>query len=177
MKKIAAITLLSITAMVLTGCSKKEEKPEPVPEEKSNIIEFDNVAETVVKEEIKMDKKQRLVEEDFNLDGLDDMAVVQVINEEENEVAIYIRKADEVPLAAASPQPVSARRAKKQTPGAEMYYKAGAIRWGSGGKIIGVATRRSKKYTDLLILISGTDGANEMIHYRNDGIRLSRVTD
>jgi hypothetical protein len=53
------------------------------------------------------------------------------------------------------------------------YYRGGWVRPSAKGKVIGVMSRRREQYTDLILLMSRTNAANEMVHFYSDGKSFS----
>jgi len=154
---VGTFTLLTFAA----GC---QPPAEPITEEPTRRVAFSNVTQTVAEEDIAPAEQSDRVEADFNLDGLMDVALMRLKDGAADEVEIYIRVPPEPSAAGAAPL-VQGNR----------YYKAGVIRREKGTKIVGVASRTRGEYTDLVVLISRSSAANEMIHYLNDGSGFSEV--
>jgi hypothetical protein len=76
----------------------------------------------------------------------------------ESQITIYVRR------------PVTGSRGMTEL---VSFYRGGAIRTAGTGSVIGVMTRRRDQYSDLIILMSGTNGPNEMVHFYSDGKSFS----
>lgn len=153
------VVVARISALIFAfGCAEKIEPPKPEAEQPTAFA-FTNTDETVVADRIDIENKKSVVA-DFNLDGLDDLAALSEMDNGVNEVAIYIQK---------QTSPSEPAGAKKT------YYKAATIKRVTEGKIIGIASRRQKNLTDLIVLVSHANQNNEMIHYQNDGMQFIQM--
>ena len=153
------VTVFILASALVSGCAGSEEKAEVEPED-SAVISFTNIFQTVADEELDVEEEGKTVMADFNMDGLPDMAVVHDTSPTNSEVSIYIRKPD---------------AGREMVDAMVSYYRVGTIREALGGRIVGIASARREKYTDLILLVNHPERGNEMIQYRNDGEGLKRV--
>lgn len=142
-----AFAWLGVTALLAGGCSRDSDAPPPP---RATSFSFENAEETVTADRIRGDDSAKPIVADFNLDGLDDLAVMEGDGDNQNEIVIYIRKRGE-----SEEHPV--------------YYRGGSIQRHVDGHIIGVGHNRRGKQTDLLVLVARTNGPNDMVHYFNTG--------
>ncbi len=159
MKRRSAAVWLAVLAGIAVpaaGC-RRAPPPPPPPPEQPRVFPITNTTETVREEDIHVRDADKAVEADFNLDGWRDLALVHSAGQKTNEVAIFIRKAPPVPTA---------------DPQRAVYYKAGAIRRVLEGRIIGLASRRRDRFTDLVVILAHTNAPNELLHYKNEGARF-----
>ena len=164
MKKTLLAGLISISVIACVSCSKTEE-PEPEPEPKEQTVFSFTDTNTIVKaQDIKPVSETSTVKADFNLDGGEDIAVVDKDEEGKEVVSLYIQT------------PVRDTAAAKALED-KSYFRAGAIVPPEGATIRGVMSRRRENYTDLLILYAYDYKDNETIHYRNDGTKFTLVSE
>ena len=156
MKNIIYSAVFIFAVILLVGCSKaknpKQEKPD------YSKVSFSNATEVVTASEIKKYRKTKVVKADFNMDKLEDLAVMHEYGDNATEVSIFLQKP---------------RRTKSDD---VSYFKAGAIRPGDGGKIVGVASKKTGKYTDLILLVAYSEQENRMICYKNNGTGFNEVS-
>lgn len=170
-----ALLLMLMCCMTVSGCAKKKEAPAapPAPAEPPAEVPFTSTNEVVVREDIQMaDEQNKSVSADFDMDGLEDLAVIDPREGHQNEVNIYIQKPAEAP--AAEPQkpasaPAGGSGLMSPEKGKIEYYKAGVIRQPKDGTVIGLMIRKRKDITDLLVLLQDQTLNNQMLHYLNDG--------
>ena len=151
-----------VVALICAGCGQNPEDVAAPPSQppQPRVFAFTNTAEVATAEEIGEVLPARSVKADFNLDGLQDLAVVEEgIEEGETQVTIYIRRA--VTEGGVS-ELVS-------------YYRGGWIQSATDGDIIGVMSSRRQQYTDLILLVARPDGPNAMVHFHSDGSSFSLV--
>lgn len=164
MMKYYASFLVAAVVAVCSGCGAEiepaqERKDVPRPTE---IIEFSAAddAEAVVLSDDEVRTSAESVVADFNLDGIDDVAIIQEAEGDAKEVVVYIGKKE------------GAKKGRALT-----FGMAGSIHSVWNGRIAGIATSRRKKYTDLIILVQREGGPTQMIHYRNSGDKFVLVSD
>lgn len=170
--------------VITTGCFKPAEpEPEPIPTELPAEIVFEetNLPPPVeIKEETLQTTKNSVVA-DFNLDGLDDVAIVEEVEEEPPPETG--EPGDKVgPLTPIKPPEVTVYIKAKPTTGGtgvqkNLYHKAGVIPSILGRTVKGIASRKREKYTDLVILFKEDSGTTEMVHYQNRGSKFVKVQD
>ena len=167
MSSATSLTVLLLTAVLFSGCTKKaEEKKEEGPKK----ISFTNKVEVVKAEEITIVAEDQRVKADFNLDGIPDLAVVDPEAGTDGEVSIYIR----VPKEEEQVEP--GEEDKAGTEELAQYYVAGRITEFQDGTISGLASSRRKNFIDLIMLVTYADGrGSRMIHYQNDGTNFTEV--
>ena len=140
---------------LLTGCCLGCKPATPPPEAQPSTFALATDGAVVTENEAGFDKNA--VRADFNADGLEDVAIIDV-STGANQITVYIRK--KVP-GNDSDDPV--------------YFEAGSIRRTLEGNIIGLMSRKNGPYTDLIVLLAHPNRPNEMIHYRNDGKQFSEM--
>ncbi|MGD9873469.1 MAG: hypothetical protein AB7T27_04280 [Kiritimatiellia bacterium] len=169
--------LMLILSLAAFGCAKKEEPAalSPAPAEPPAEVPFTSTEEVVAREDIQMAEEQnKTVTADFDMDGLEDLAVVDPRDGHQNEVNIYIQKPEEKqaqPAPSTAPAAPAGGAASLTSPekGKIQYYKAGVIRQPKDGTVIGLMIRKRKDITDLLVLLQDQTLNNQMLHYLNDG--------
>lgn len=164
------IFILVLVVALAAGCAKKEPPAAPpATEEPPAEVSFTATNEVVVREEIQIADERKAVEADFDMDGLDDLAVIDPREGHQNEVNIFIQKPAEEPAAAETPPGASGVRIASPEKGKIAYYHAGVIRQPQSGTVIGLMIRKRKDLTDLLVLLQDETLNNQMLHYFNDG--------
>jgi hypothetical protein len=158
------LPVLIVTASVLlTSCAeKKTEAPKPEPLPKTFAFTDTNTV-TSAKEIEAADSDKRSLKADFNLDGLNDLAIIKDYGEVKNAVDIYIQKKPDAP-------------ADNSTPVEEpTFFRGGTIKRPADGQIIGLASSEENNMVNIIILVTYTNRQNEMIHYMNDGKSFTEV--
>jgi len=150
MMRIVPAGVLAI--VVCAGCGGTREEPPPAVKPAATVFSFTNTVETVSGDEITVAEKGRLVEADFDLDGLSDLAVVEKDEDGGSRVGIYILRRGAGPDAQGS-----------------LYYRGGWVRPVVAGDIIGVISSRRDGFTDLILLASQSNAPNAMLHFTSDG--------
>ena len=143
----AGLVCSALSVLFLAGCG---EEP-PVVEQAPSSFAFTATTDVVSAEERGKQDAGTSVEADFNRDGWKDLAVVTPSANGENVVSVYLRRPD------------------PESPTRVTYYRGGTIERPLEGKIIGVASKRTREFVDLIVLVEREGGPNEMIHYHNDG--------
>ncbi|HNR93732.1 MAG TPA: hypothetical protein PKK36_03885 [Kiritimatiellia bacterium] len=162
--------MLMLLVVLAFGCAKKEPAAAPLPEQPPAEVPFTATNEVVMREEIQIADERKAVEADFDMDGLDDLAVIDPREGHQNEVNIFIQKpADEPSAAPAAAAAASGARLVSPEKGKMVYYRAGVIRQPADGTVIGLMIRKRKDITDLLVLLQDETLNNQMLHYFNDG--------
>lgn len=156
-----AYTVWSVTACVcllLAGCGVEvpEAPQKKMVEEVTFSAAVSNLAVEI--EETALADRSQAVVADFNLDGLNDVALVEAAGNDKNEVTLYMRE-----------------KPSEEYPRQTVYRRAGTIQAPGNGNIVGVASRRRETHTDLIILFRETGGTTELVHFLNKGDRLVRV--
>jgi len=149
-----------VVALVCVGCGegeKVEDVPPPQAPPPAKVFSFTNTTEVATADEIGTVASDRSVRADFNLDGLQDLAVIEPDEEGDTHVTIYIRR----------PMP------EGDMSELVSYYKGGWIRPSVDGDVIGVMSSRRDRYTDLILLLARADGPNAMVHFHSDGNRFT----
>ena len=151
---------LLVCLLVVTACGRKRapERTAQLGPPHPSSFSFTGTNTTVAGEDLVVSVGVASVEADFNRDGYKDLAMVESDGAGENEVAIYIRKPE---------RPAERTRV--------VYYRGGSIRRPLVGKIIGVASRQTAEFADLVVLVAHSNRPNEMIHYHNDGARFEEI--
>ncbi|MFC1462334.1 hypothetical protein ACFLQU_01900 [Verrucomicrobiota bacterium] len=169
-----------LICLVISGCFKPvEPEPEPLPRELPKEIVFatSNLPPPVVIEDETLQTAKNSVVADFNLDGLDDVAIVEEVEEEPP--STEPGKPAVAPLSVRPPEVTVYIKAKPRKDGGaiqkNLYHKAGAIPSVLGRTVKGIASRKTVKYTDLVILLKEDDGSTEMVHYQNKGDRFVKI--
>lgn len=161
---ITSVLLFASISVLLTSCSRPE-KLNVTPQEAPKSFSFTQTNAVVAASEIQSeDNDKRSLQGDFNLDGLNDLAIIRAEGEIRNQVDIYI-------------QNKAAEKASGPGQGAAgiTFFKGGTITRPSDGSIIGLASKTDNKMVDIIMLISFTNRPNEMIHYKNDGTSFTEV--
>lgn len=176
--------VLALTCLFQSGCFKPAEpEPEPIPTELPAEIVFGPTSlppPVEIKEETLQTAKKSVVA-DFNLDGLDDVAIVEEV--EEPPPTGEDPKTGKKPASIAPIKPpevtVYIKAKPKENVGAaaqkNLYHKAGVIPSILGRTVKGIMSRKTQKYTDLVILFKEDDGSTEMVHYQNKGSKFVKV--
>ena len=152
MERIMKAILPCVLCLCSCRADRKTEPPEVPP-----AFSFAATNETVEAREIPMEKSSRFVTADFNMDGLQDLAIIETAEDGDRQVSLYIRKS------------VSNGEMKDLI----SYYKGGAIRLPTADNIIGIMSRRRERFTDLILLMARPGSTNEMIHFHNNGAQFS----
>lgn len=166
------ITVALILALLLPmGCGKQKKnvapRRAPLPELPATVS-FSATNEIVEAEKIVVEKTDKSVTADFNLDGLQDVVMIEHTPAGKEQVSIYIRKPSPV-----APQDPAAPVFDVKT---VSFFKAGIILPLTNGEIIGLMTHRGKdKYTDILLVVQCEDNRNEIVLYRNEGDQFVRA--
>ena len=165
------IFMLVLVVALAAGCAKKEPPvaAPPATEEPPAEVSFTATNEVVVREDIQIADERKAVEADFDMDGLDDLAVIDPREGHQNEVNIFIQKPAEEPPATGTPPEAAGTQIASQEKGKIAYYHAGVIRQPQSGTVIGLMIRKRKDLTDLLVLLQDETLNNQMLHYFNDG--------
>lgn len=160
-------------ALLMLGCSDKAPPAPPAPEtntvaavqtppEDISPPSSINIAATnqVVKvTELPTKSAQTVVRGDFNLDGLDDLAVVRKESPtQESALEIFVRRSNSTDAELA-------------------YYKAGGIRPADDSKfkVSSLMTRKQGLKTDLIVIFEYPDKTKDMIHYETDGRQFTEI--
>ncbi len=98
------------------------------------------------------------VEADLNLDGLPDLVLMRVMDDDTGEVEVFLRKPPPEPVGGVAPMVQD-----------NVYIRVGTIRCEAGARITGIASRTRDRYTDLIVLIGRPGQAPRMVHYLNNG--------
>ena len=182
----AILSVLVLFCFVVTGCFKPAEpEPEPLPKElpKEIVFAVSNLPPPVVIEQEKLQTAKKSVVADFNLDGLEDVAIVEEVVEESPPPSADPGKAGKggvKPLPPPKPPEVTVyiKAKPREVDGVlqqNLYHKAGAIPSVLGRTVKGIASRKTVKYTDLVILLKEDNGSTEMVHYQNKGDRFIKI--
>ncbi len=182
-----AAVLLVLALLSCTGCSKQETPPPPpsgpaLPK----TVTFTDTNEVVAGEQVVVTEKSKAVTADLNLDGLQDVVMIEEAPDGREQVSIYIRKPvpDALPTPPTTPPPTPPALEPAKPPPPEpvfevdmvSFYRAGVIHPLSSGRIIGLMTKRGRDaHTDILIVVAHPDGHNEIVHYQNEGTRFVMV--
>ena len=163
-RHISTPAFLAILLLAL-GCVEDQPTPPPPiakPEKMTEEIIFEpaetNNMQVIEAAEIPAEETNRQVKDDFNQDGLQDIAVATVGNTSDSRVEIFLQR---------KPNPNDTSK--------ERYVKAGTIHGTMEGRITGIAVKRTSKRTDLLILTKTPDGETDLVLYRNTGERFIRT--
>ena len=150
--------LLLALCVALAGCGPPEPPKHEVvvaavaePETPPGVFPFTSTNQTVSRREIHLNAQTPSVTADFNHDGLADIAVASESPSGENTITLYVQK----PAASVG--------------GEAEYYRAGTIPHATDGRIIGLMSRKREEYADLILLVTRSNRANEMLNYYNDG--------
>ncbi len=144
--------------VVITVCGCPRQAPPPP----AQIFAFTATNETVAATNIPRVAETEYVAADFNLDGLPDLAVIETNAASNPRVTIYVRR----------PVPSPSEMSQMAS-----YYRGGEISLEADADIIGLMTRGSERYSDLIVLVKRDREPNEMIHFFNDGVRFTRAPD
>jgi hypothetical protein len=143
---------VTLSTFALCSCSKEQEvapPPEPLP------TTFDYTATNAILDAQAVHaaaKSDKTLEADFNLDGLNDLAVIrQNGSRTKNEVDIYIQKKPD----------------EKQD--APKFYAGGRIVRPDGGRIAALMSKVAGAQVNMLLLISYSNKPPHLIEYINDG--------
>jgi hypothetical protein len=145
--------------VAICGC-----KPKPKPVQgagRTSHLSFTNTAEVVSKAEVDAIRETGRVEADLNLDGLPDLVLMRVMDDDTGEVEVFLRKPPTEPV-----EPVGSVAPMVQE---NAYIRVGTIRCEVGARITGIASRTRGRYTDLIVLVGRPGQVPRMVHYLNDG--------
>ena len=141
--------------VISVGCSRKQEaepsKKEPVSAAPVYPMKPppEDPEETIPYERLNIQNNSRVVLADFNMDKLEDIALIEETPRGKSSLAVYLRK---------------------KTDGLrKLYYKAVGIEQEGDYTISALMSKRTEKGTDLLVIINYPDGRKEMVYYRSDG--------
>lgn len=171
-----AVLLLPATAMLLgTGCGRPETvlpSGDAISHVSGKEFSFTNRHEIIPEKFVdeSRDVYEHYIVADFNANGLMDVAVMENVTDDMLELVVYVQATPEQVAQAIGPESgvTLAEQAGRH------YFRAGRLQRPLEGRFAGLASRRSGKYTDLLILLQH-DSSSEILHYRNDGSRFFEV--
>ena len=158
MKRIIFPILCGLLLAVSSGCSKKKEVPPPPPVSEEPVFPMKQpfeAVETIPLEKLNISDHTKVVRADFNMDKLEDIALIEEDKTGQSSLSIYLRK---------------------KTGGLrELYYKAVGIQQDGDYTITALMSRRGEEGTDLIVIINYPDNRKEMVHYRSDGKAFHEV--
>ncbi len=143
----------------LCGCKRKEE-----PVSTSGLtphVSFSNTTELVTEAEVAAIRETGRVEADLNLDGLPDLVLMRIKDDDTGEVEVFLRKPPPKPLVPVDGVAPMLRQNE--------YIRVGTITCRAGARITGIASRTRGRYTDLIVLVGRPGQQPQMVHYLNDG--------
>lgn len=149
-----------LASLILVSCGGKK-KIEPPPQPPQRSFTFTETNSIVTASELEgAENAGKALKADFNLDGLDDLAVIRGQGHAQSEVDIYIQEKAE----------------SDGTGGGETrFFRGGTIRRHDDGRIIGLVSKSNKEIVDIILLVTYSNRPNEMIHYQNDGKSFTEV--
>lgn len=179
------VCLKALVPLFVAGCLQVEEPEEPaLPEELPSQIVFSesNLPAAVELSDEMLQTAKKSVVADFNLDGLEDVAIVEEVDEGAAPAAPAnggTKQPKVAPLKAPEVTVYIRSKPKKggSVVGGNLYHKAGVIPSVLGKTVKGIASRKTREYTDLVILFKEDSGTTEMVHYQNKGDRFIKIED
>jgi hypothetical protein len=155
------IQIVLLVSLILVSCGKKQETVVPPPPQQKTF-EFTQTNTIVDASELESaENANKALKADFNLDGLNDLAIIRTSGNAQSEVDIYIQRKTDATTA--------------QDSGGTSFFRGGTISRPNDGKIIGLVSRANKKMVNIILLITYSNRPNEMIQYRNDGASFTEV--
>ena len=153
-----SVLLTGVLFVLVCGCAK-EPPPAPPEPEPPRVYKFEPPEENtapVPAEAIPKVPETRMVRADFNMDNLEDVAVVEEKPNGENSIAIYLQQEGMDEL-------------KK------FYYRAVGIQPQGDCRISAIMSRRGPDHIDLLVILTYLDESKEMVHYRTEGTAFEEI--
>ena len=156
------IQIVLLVSLILVSCGEKQEPVIPAPPQQQKTFEFTQTNTTVSASELESaENANKALKADFNLDGLNDLAIIRTRGNAQSEVDIYIQQKTDATTA--------------QDSGGKSFFRGGTISRPNDGKIIGLVSSANKKMVNIILLITYSNRPNEMIQYQNDGASFTEV--
>ena len=159
--KMLRMQTIILASLILVSCGGKKETEAPPPPEAQKTFTFTETNSIVTASELEgSENASKTLKADFNLDGLNDLAIIRSQGGAQSEVDIYIQERTDS----------EGTEATEKT-----FFRGGTIKRHDDGRIIGLVSKSNKQIIDIILLVTYSNRPNEMVHYQNDGTSFTEI--